>query len=303
MNPVLGLLLRVPIHGLGLFVAFLPRSWEMSLGRFLGRIAVRVDPKRRRIVEENLRRCLPELSERERRALLIENYEHYGVLVLELAHMFTPVEGHWRRYVERMTTIEGIERWRPLQARGKGVLFLSTHLANWELTAAAGAVAGMPVTIVTRKLKPQWLHEWMERVRLTTGVKCAFQPRTLPTVMKRLRDGEDIVFVMDQYMPPPMGEPMRFFGVMVDTLAALAPLARRTGAAIQPIRQIREKGGLIRVFMDPEVPLGADDKADNQRLAELVERAIRENPGQWLWAHRRFKNVDWSAADRRAHAA
>ena len=96
MNPVLALLLRVPLHGLGLFVAVLPRSWEVALGRALGRLAMRLDSKRRGIAEENIRRCLPELDPEGRKKVLVENAEHYGVLMFELAHMFTPIDGHWR---------------------------------------------------------------------------------------------------------------------------------------------------------------------------------------------------------------
>jgi KDO2-lipid IV(A) lauroyltransferase len=294
MNPVVAVLLRVPLHGLGLFVACLPRSVECALGRFLGRFAMRVDTKRRGIAEENIARCLPELSPAQRRKILLENAEHYGVLLFELAHMFTPITGHWRAYVARTTRVEGLENWEKVHARGKGELFCSAHLANWEFAAAAGAIGGMKVMIVTRHLKPQWLHDWLEKVRLSTGVVAAYQPRTVPAVMKTVRDGGGVVFVMDQYMPPPMGQPARFFGVKVDTLAALPPLARRTGAAILPVRQIRERGGTVRIIVDPELPLGADDGIDNQTLADLVEKWIRAVPGQWLWVHRRFKHVDWS---------
>ena len=294
LNPVLALLLRVPLHGLGLFVAVLPRSFEVALGRVLGRAALALDSKRRGIAEENIRRCLPELGPADRKKILVANAEHYGVLMLELAHMFAPLDGHWRAYVARTARVEGLENWEKVHARGKGELFCSAHLANWEFAAAAGAIGGMKVLIVTRRLKPQWIHDWMEKARLSTGVVCAYQPRTVPAVMKMVRDGGGVVFVMDQYMPPPMGQPARFFGVKVDTLAAIPPLARRTGAAILPVRQIREPDGIVRIIVDPEVPLGADDGADNQTLADLVEKWIRAVPGQWLWVHRRFKHVDWS---------
>ncbi len=301
MNPILSVLLRIALHGLGLFAAALPRSWECALGRALGRAALAVDGKRRRIAEENIRRCLPELGPARRAQILRDNAEHYGVLALELAHMFAPIPGHWRAYVARTTAVEGIGNWEKAHARGKGELFCSAHLANWEFAAAAGALRGMKVMIVTRNLKPRWLHDWLEKVRLSAGVACAYQPRTVPAVMKRLRAGEGVVFVLDQYMPPPMGEPMRFFGVLVDTLAAVAPLARRTGAAILPVRQIRTQDGLVRIVVESEIPLGDDDKADNQRLIDRIERWIREEPGQWLWVHRRFKHVDWP--DRKTQTA
>ncbi len=294
MNPILALLLRVPLHGMGLFVAALPRSWEMSLGGFLGRLALIFETRHVRVARDNLAHCFPERTAEERRLLLRENYEHYGRMVLELAHMFAPLPGHFRSYVRRNVTVEGDEHWERARARGKGVLFLGTHIANWEFAAAIAAIRGVPVTIVTRRLKPAWLHDWMERTRLSLGVKAAYQPRTIATVMKALRDGGGVVFVMDQYMPPPMGEPMRLFGVQVHTLAAIAPLARRTGATILPVLPKREADGRVRIIIEPEITLTDDDKADNQRLADHVEGWMRAVPGQALWAHRRFKNVDWN---------
>lgn len=297
MNPIVAALLRIPVHGLGLFVACLPRSWEMAIGAALGRVALALDPKRPRIARENLERCLPELSPAQRKTILRENFEHYGRLVLEIAHMFTPVKNHFHGYARRVAVVEGYHHYERVHARGKGVLFCSAHLANWELAASIGALKDMPVMIVTRRLKPAWLHDWLEKTRLSVGVKAAYQPRTVPAVMKMLRDGGGVVFVLDQYMPPPMGEPLRFFGYLVDTLAAVVPLARRTGAAILPVRQIRENDGRVRIIIEPEIVLTENDTADNQRLTDHVESWIRDLPAQWLWAHRRFKNVDW--ADRR----
>lgn len=278
---------------MGLFVAALPRSWEMALGGVLGQIALLFGTRHARVARENLANCFPEKTEAERRELLRENYEHYGRMVLELAHMFTPIPGHFRAYVQRNVAIEGYENWEKAIARGKGVLFLGSHIANWEFAASIGAIKDMPITIVTRRLKPAWLHAWMEKVRLSVGVRATYQPRTIPTVMKALRDNGGVVFVMDQYMSAPMGEPMRLFGVMVHTLAAIAPLARRTGAAILPVLPKREADGRVRIIIEPIIELTDDDKADNQRLATRVEEWMRAVPGQALWAHRRFKDVDW----------
>lgn len=297
MNPAFALALRVPLHGLGLLVAALPRRAEIALGRLLGRLALAVDAKRRRIARDNVRRCLPELGPAGWDALLRDNYEHYGILTLELLHLFAPIPGHWRAYALRTARLEGLENWRAANDKGRGALFCSAHLANWELMSAAGALAGIPITIVTRRLKPEWLHRWMERTRRSVGVRAVYQPRTMPGVLRGLRDGASVGFVMDQYMPPPMGKPLRFFGVRVDTLTAIAPLARRTGAPITPVSQRRGADGVVVVAIEPEFALGADDDADNQRLSDLVEGWVRAMPDQWLWAHRRFKNVNWSDND------
>lgn len=300
MNPVLALLLRVPLHGIGLLVTPLPRGLELALGRLLGKLFLALDWKRRHIGRENMRRCLPELGDAELEALLRANYAHYGVLFFELLHMYSPWPGHWRAYASRNSRVEGVEHVRAALAAGKGYLIYGGHSANWELGSAAGGLAGIHPMIVTRRLKPAWLHDWMEAQRLSTGVACAFQPRTMPSILKQLKRGHGVGFVLDQYMPPPMGEPMRFFGATVHTLAAVAPLAKRTGAAVIRADNWRTPEGIVRVRFCPAEPPVADEKADNQRYIDNLEADIRKAPEQWLWIHRRFKDAVWPAPGRRA---
>lgn len=302
MNPILSALIWIVLSSLGLAVSFLPRSLELRLGPLLGRLHLRLDPKRRKIAYDNIRRCLPELKEAGWNRLLKENYDHYGLLALEILHMFSPLPGHYRRYAQKVSILEGFENWKRGHDKGRGVLFVSTHLVNWELMAAAGAMGGIPLTIVTRHLKPEWLHKKMEAARLSVNIRCAYQPRTMPAIMKGLRKGESIGFVMDQYAPPPMGIPVPFFGVKVDTLAAVGTLAVRTGAAIIPGIARRDANGIIHVDMEPELDLGkalGDQALVTEILARKVEGWIRADPSHWLWVHRRFKNVIWPAETHR----
>lgn len=288
--------LWVLLTALGLAAGLLPRRAELALGRALGRLALLIDRKRARIAAENIRRCLPELSARAQRALLRRNFEHYGIVGLELLHVFCPIPGHYRRYCLAVGRLEGYEHWKRASDKGKGLLFASSHVGNWEFLGNMGALRGIPITIVTRRLVPSWLMRRIERVRLSVGVKAAYQPKTLPTVLKALRRGESVGFVIDQYAAPPAGMPAVFFGVEVDTLAAVGPLAQRTGAPVVPVSTVRGRDGIIRVIIEPELDFGpgADDpKKTTQVLAALVERWIRANPEQWLWGHRRFKNVRW----------
>jgi KDO2-lipid IV(A) lauroyltransferase len=209
--------------------------------------------------------------------------------------MFTPWEGHWREYVRRWTVVDDFENWAAADRLGGGTMVCGGHISNWEMMAAAGGMRGIKLTMTTRHLKPKWLHRWMEKARLSTGIRCVYQPRTMPTVMKVLRAKEAIGFVVDQYMVPPMGQPMKFFGATVDTLGAIAPLARRTGALITPVRGRRTPDGIVHAQFEPAVAMTGDDGEVNQRLNDTVENWIREYPAEWLWVHRRFKNAVWPA--------
>lgn len=295
MNPVLSGLLWIVLTTAGLAVSLLARRVELWLGSRLGGLLLVLDPKRRKIAYDNIRRCLPELKEEGWQRLLKENYEHYGILALELLHMFSPWPGHFRRYTLQNAVVDQFENWKRAHAKGKGSIIVSGHFANWEIMAIA-AIQGVPATMATRPLKPEWLNRKIEAARLSVGTKTAYGRRILPLLMRTLRNGETVGFVMDQYAPPPMGVPATFFGVKVDTQAAVGPLAQRTGAAVVPLFQRRDTEGIVHIVCEPEVdlsPAGDDPAKAAQILAARVEEWIRKNPSQWLWVHRRFKNVIW----------
>lgn len=298
MHPVPSFLLRIVLGALGLAVSFAPRSWELTLGPALGRLGMRLDRRRRKIARDNIRRCLPELGPAGWDRLLRENFEHYGVLFFELLHMFSPLPGHYRRYAGRAAALEGLEHWRRAHEKGKGVLFVSAHLGNWELMAGLGAMNGVPLTIVTRRLKPGWLHLKMLDARRSVDFGCFFNDENpARRILGALRRGESVGFVMDQYAPPPTGARVPFFGIPVDTLAAVGTFAERTGAAIIPVYQRRDPSGTVRVVIEPELDLGEarrDSAASTALLTRRTEEWIRREPAQWLWAHRRFKGVVWA---------
>jgi KDO2-lipid IV(A) lauroyltransferase len=286
------------VTGAALLVTALPRRLELILGRALGR-GLRLCARRHRsVAEENLRRCLDGLDDAQRDGLLRRNFEHFGILCFEILHMFSPVPGHFRSYARRIAVLTGLENWEKANAKGKGVLFVGNHVGNWEIIAAQAGMRGVDSTIVTRNLTPGWLHAAINRARKSVGVQAALPPRILPTVLKALKRGGSVVFVMDQYAPPDSGGiPARFFGYKVDTQSVLAVLARKTGAALVPGSSRRDENGIIHVFMEPELELGADGQdisKATQLLSDRTESYIRANPEQWTWGHRRFKHVDWS---------
>lgn len=296
MSLWLSALLRVVLFFAGLGVTLMPRRLERALGPSFGRFLLKLGRRRREVAAENIRRCFPKLSENEREQMLRRNYEHYGLLALEILHLFSPVPGHYRRYAAKNSVLEGFENWKKANDLGKGVLFVSSHLGNWELMVAAGAMGGIPLTMVTKHLKPEWLHRKIEASRLTTGVRGAYEPRTLPAVMRALRNKESVGFVMDQYAGPPIGIPVEFFGVKVGTLAAVGTLAQRTGAAIIPVKTFRDEKGVVHVCIEPMMDLSSfasDEEKTTELLAGKVEDWVRQYPDQWLWIHRRFKNVVW----------
>lgn len=297
MNPVASALLWLVLIPLAVLVSALPRSWELWLGPRLGRLALRLDGKRRKIAFDNIRRCLPELGPAGWDKLLRENYEHYGNLFLELLHMYSPVPGHFRRYALKNAVVDNYEVFERLNARGKGTIAVTGHFANWEMMGVAG-LRGMNVLVTGKTVKPAWLNRMVVAARKSLNVRTASGKRILPEIIRWIKQGNTSAFILDQYAAPPSGVPVEFFGVTVDTQGAVGLVANRTQAPVFTVFQRRDERGVIHDVFE-EIVLTEAELADpvkaTQVLARKVEEWLRRNPAQWLWVHRRFKNVVWPA--------
>lgn len=298
MNPLLSVLIRLVLAPAGLLVTLLPRGLEVALGRGFGRFLLAVDFKRRRIAEENLRLCFPELPAARRARILVENYEHYGCLALELMHMFSPVPGHFARYAKRNSVLDDFEVFERLTARGKGTIAVTGHFANWEMMAAGGQ-AGINTMVTGKKVKPEWLNDIVVNTRAESNVRTASGKRILPELLRWIKAGNTSAFIMDQYAAPPSGVPIKFFGALVDTQGVVGLVAQRTGAPIFIVFTRRDERGVIHLEFQ-EAALDEETLADplkvTQALASMIEAWLRKNPTQWLWVHRRFKNAVWPAS-------
>ena len=281
---------------LGTGIAVLPRAMSLRLGGLLGRLIGALG-WRRGLVQANLQMAYPGATvemQAERKRLEQGFFEHFGRLVVEILVILS---SRWKDWVRAHVVMHGIANWRDAHAKGKGVLFVSNHLGNWEAMAAGMAQAGADVLIVTKHLKPEWLHERMVAGRLSAGVRGTYEPKTLRDVLAHLKRGGTVGFVIDQYAGPPIGIRVPFFGVPVGTLSAPAVVARRTGAAVLPVHNYRDESGRFHVEIGPEFAGFSGGREGTHRelasgLALWVsetEKSVRKHPAQWLWSHRRFK--------------
>ncbi len=276
---------------LALPLSLLPRKLFLALGQRLGALFQKAG-FRVEIAEANFGLAFPEISVEGKQKLLREFYREFGVLALELIRWFYKFD----RFVERYCDIEGEEHLRAALAEGKGVFALTAHLGNWEVLAASGpSLFQTGVTMVTKELKPAWMHRLVEVTRALLGVRMACEPRTMPEILRVLKRKEIVGFVMDQYAGAPVGARVPFFGYPVGSHTALAALAQRTGAPVVPAIAVRKANGRYLIRFDSPLRLVEKSDTDAALIANTalfvrhIEGWVREFPAQWLWIHRRWK--------------
>ena len=185
---------------------------------------------------------------------------------------------------------DGAEHYAAAKARGKGVLFATGHIGNWELSAFAHAHLTEPMNVVVRPLDNPILDALVKRYRTLSGNRILDKRDFLRAILKALANNEAVGILIDQNTMPENGTFVDFFGIPASTGTTFAKLAHKTGAAVLPGYCLwsEERQKHILKF-DPIFPMTGDVAADTANLTKHFEQVIRDHPAQWLWLHRRWK--------------
>ncbi|NNA04245.1 lipid A biosynthesis lauroyl acyltransferase [Pseudomonas lundensis] len=276
--------------GLGLLwlVVQLPYKVQLGLGRVLGALMYRVAGDRRRIAARNLQLCFPEKCAAERKHLLKQNFASTGIAFFEMA-----MSWWWPKpRLARLAHVEGLEHLKQAQLEGKGVILMAFHFTTLEIGAA---LLGQKHTIdgMYREHGNALFDFIQRRGRERHNLdSLAVERDDVRGMLKLLRSGRAIWYAPDQDYGAKQSIFVPLFGIQAATVTATSKFAKLGKAHVVPFTQQRlaDGSGYELVIHPPlkDFP-GESDEADCLRINQWVERAIRECPEQYLWAHRRFK--------------
>ena len=276
--------------GLGVLwlVVQLPYKVQLCIGRGLGALMYRVAGDRRRIATRNLELCFPEKTRAERKQLLKDNFASTGIAFFEMA-----MSWWWSKpRLARLAHVEGLEHLKQAQLEGKGVILMAFHFTTLEIGAA---LLGQQHTIdgMYREHKNPLFDFIQRRGRERHNVdSLAVERDDVRGMLKLLRSGRAIWYAPDQDYGAKQSIFVPLFGIQAATVTATSKFAKLGKAQVVPFTQQRlADGSGYKLVIHP--PLrdfpGESDEADCLRINQWVERAVRECPEQYLWAHRRFK--------------
>jgi KDO2-lipid IV(A) lauroyltransferase len=266
----------------------LPTDRATALGR---RLLMSIGPRldKHRIFKRNLELAFPDKDDTEIEALAREVWGSAGGLLVEYAHL----EDICIREADTRLQIASQGDVPVLRNPRRPAIFVSAHLANWEICAAGVRRAGVPVTAVYTPLQNPYLERMLARSRRPLGIRLVARDESMRVLLRELRAGRSIGMIMDQRVDT--GVPLPFFGI--DKLTTLVParLAIRHGYDLVPLRTERLEGSRFRVTF--YAPLQPDDPAASEieqakqvtrKINLLFEDWIRERPRDWWCSKRRW---------------
>ncbi|WP_274628546.1 lipid A biosynthesis lauroyl acyltransferase [Arvimicrobium flavum] len=263
---------------------------------FADRAARWVGPKvgRHRVALDNLRQAFPEKSEAEIDEIASDMWANMARLAAE--YIFLDTLFDFEPFSDKIGRVEvvGVERFIELANQDKPRITITGHTGNFEMLAIAGTVYGLGASFLFRPPNNPFLAKYIFKAR-SNGMSGLLASRrgVAFTLARILEDNGAIGVLVDQKFQ--YGIRTTFFGRECETSPLVPKLARQYDADVYPARCIRLPGNRFRLELEPKVELPRDAsgeidaKATAQLLNDIVERWVREHPGQWMWFHKRWK--------------
>jgi KDO2-lipid IV(A) lauroyltransferase len=272
--------------GLMWLLHWLPLPILGRLGEGIGTLLFHVMGARRRITLINLRLCMPDLPETERRALAKWHFQAYARSILERGLL-------WWASVARLKRLIVVEPRVPLEEIQSGpTILLCPHFVCLDVAAVATRFETSACSIYTRQ-QSKVFDEQLRKGRLRFGpVKLLSRAEGVKPIIRAMREGLPFFMLPDMDFGARDAEFVPFFGTPAATLVAPARIAAVTGAKVIPVVATYlsgYRGWKVTYYPAWEDYPGDDMIEATRRMNAFIEARVLEAPAEYFWAHKRFK--------------
>jgi KDO2-lipid IV(A) lauroyltransferase len=242
----------------------------------------------------NLELAFPEMDEAERKQILRGTFLSLGRQLGEVSQ-FPHVTLERIREVAEYDS-EDVKLLDVARERGRGVIFLTSHLGAWELLCFAHSALYDPISFLVRPIDNPRIDAFVERLRTRFGNRPIDKKAAARAALRLLKDGGTLGVLADLNTQEREGVFVPFFGHLACTTAGVATLALRTDATVIPVCapwDERRKKFVFRGGPVIELVRTGDARRDVEvntaNFTAAIERHVRAFPDQWLWIHKRWK--------------
>jgi Kdo2-lipid IVA lauroyltransferase/acyltransferase len=290
--------LYILVRALMALLQALPLTWVARLGRLGGALAYRLDGRHRRVALRNLTMCFGrEQSPAQIRALAQENFRRIG------ENFACAVKTAGMSYEDLRARVEFVGNPRiispPADGKPQSVVAAIGHFGNFELYARFGQFAPAYKCATTyRGLRQASLDRLLQGLRQRSGCRF-FERRFDAQPLKAFMNQPGVILgLLSDQSAGNVRVP--FLGHDCSTTAAPALFALRYHCAL--ITGICYRVGLARWRFEvgPEIPTRENGRPRSSAVImgdvnRVFEAAVRRDPANWFWVHRRWKPANGKA--------
>jgi len=243
------------------------------------------------VVNDNLGRSFPELSQQKRDEIAGRFTRHFSELFLEMA-LFVRLKP---KTCSKRIRLANPEMLVDACQQKKNIIILSGHYGNWEWNLLPILASGYRVLAVYKPQTSLLADKLMFQIRHKPGITLVPMKDTLRVIKRELSENGTpfaLLLVADQI--PARGDIRfwtRFLGQDTAFFTGGEKLARKFRLPVFYIDQVKSTfaryvSTTTLVYDGVE---STEEGAITKTFAGMLEATVRRQPHLWLWSHRRWK--------------
>ena len=271
----------------------LPDVLLRQILKLLARVLYAIDRKHRHIAKVNLDLAYEEtLSEEKKIDIIKATYLNLLFMLVD----FVRNQGISKEKLLQKVTFHNTSVIKEALQKEQKIILVTAHYGNWELLPLSLAAEYGPLTGVGRKLDSSVMDNILKKNREQFNIEMIEKKGAMREMIDVLKHNRMLGLLVDQNTSENEGILVDFFGKPVRHTPAASILARRFDAVILPafISSVSSEKYEI-TFYDPIYTQKTENKEQDirdsvQKQAKITEEIIRQNPKEWFWLHKRWKN-------------
>lgn len=244
-----------------------------------------------RRIRENLTLVMPEMSLQERNRVVREVPDNMARTMVEIYDGSAFLE----RVKANPIQGPGFQAVIEAQANGSGALLVTGHFGNYVAVLAALKASGFPTGGLYKPMSnPFFNNHYVAAMQHFSAPMFERGRRGMTEMVRYLKGGGLVGIVQDQRINnAPI---MSFMGKPARTATSAADLALKYNVPLIPFYGIRKPDGNFDIVSEAPIALGTAEEMTDA-LNKSLEARVRENPGQWMWTHNRWRDAGNDTAE------
>ena len=280
-----------------LFISFswilrrLPHSMLFWSSSVIGRCLFWIPPARK-LTLDNVKCVFPENTHKRNKQIACKSLINTVQTIFEFV-WFSGDNQRLDRFFDASLNINTLADQKGKE--GKGVIFIASHIGNWELGGLIFSHRAKQVAYaVARKINNPYLDKLIIKMRSAEGMRIIPAKGATRMMVKALKEHQVVITLIDQNTRVRDGGIWtEFLGHKVPSSKAPAILARKLNVDICIVGCIR-LGRRYVTFAEPLSKRIDEFNTDEEIIDDIMritEAYVRKFPEQYLWLYKRFQYI------------
>ncbi len=247
---------------------------------------------RKKVVQKNLKLAFPDKSKNYYKKIEKQFYHYFARLIIDIAINGTTNKTKRLKYLK----FENINEIKKCLSEGKNVMIALGHLSAWTTQIILSEVLEVPVYMVYKPLSNKYIDNWLRNNLHSPNTIFIDNRSAARHILKVSKQGTPSVFLMVADQSPATDTGVHwvdFFGINTPFHRGIEFLATKFNMPVffADILYIKPFEYTTKYHLIYNGEEKVESKTITQRFANVLEKAICEHPGDYLWSHKRWKKV------------